>query len=202
MRPWAPCGRLRESRSGRREAVPRHRQTAPRRCTAGSTPARAGWPRPWPHCDPAPGHPGTADNASIPAVLPAALPAAMFPVTPSGLPLLLLSVTERHALLPEAVTPASYAWVRDLHATKTSRARRHPKVPVPVESWAAAEGTKVPLCQCPAGQQTQGRRATLRPRGGGETAAGRGRARVCKRGRTGGTVTLRGGLRAAEGRRS
>ena len=35
-------------------------------------------------------------------------------------------------------------------------------MPVPVESWAAAEGTKVPLCQCPAGQQTQGRRATLR----------------------------------------
>ena len=77
MRPWAPCGRLRESRSGRRGAMPRHRQTAPRRCTAGSTPARAGWPRPWPHCDPAPGHPGTAANASIPAVLccPACCPA-------------------------------------------------------------------------------------------------------------------------------
>ena len=56
------------------------------------------------------------------------------------------------ALLPEAVTPTSYAWVCDLYATKTSRAWRHPKVPVPVESWAAAEGTKVPLCQCPAGK--------------------------------------------------
>ncbi len=51
--------------------------------------------------------------------------------------------------------PAPYAWVCDLHATKTSRAWRHPKVPVPVESWAAAESTKVPLCQCPAAHQTQ-----------------------------------------------
>ena len=60
-----------ESRHGRREAVPRHRQTAPRRCTAGSTPARDGLPRPWPRCDLAPGHPGTAADAGIPAPCPA-----------------------------------------------------------------------------------------------------------------------------------
>ena len=151
MRPWAPCGRLRESRSGRRGAVPRHRQTTPRRCTAGSTPARVGWPRPWPHCDPgarASGHRGQCQHSCCPACCPACCD------VPGG--------TFRSAIAPpighgavRAAAGGGDAWVLrvvcDLHATKTSRARRHPKVPVPVESSAAAEGTKVPLCQYPAG---------------------------------------------------
>ena len=136
--PWSRwTARRAMRRRGFRRCRPRLQRPAPR---LGARPAVSRRP--------APGHPGTAANANMPAVLPA----AMFPVAPSGLPLLLLSVMERCALLPEAVTPTSYAWVCDLYATKTSRAWRHPKVPVPVESWAPTEGTKVTLCQCPAGK--------------------------------------------------
>ena len=92
--------------------MPRHRQTAPRRYTAGSTPARDGLPRPWPHCDLAPGHPGTAADARH-ACFPGRRAVCVGFWSAIASP---IDQEARYAVLPEAVTTGSYVRVCDLYA--------------------------------------------------------------------------------------